>query len=194
METNFCGSGSSSNSEIVRYKRDIPPAHYSFKVESSSLLLDTKAEKIESGGWFSTQINGKDYISLYLAIEETKSLPHRWEVNAELKLFVFDQKENNYLTIQDSHDGGIKRFHEMKTEWGFAKLIPLETFKDICNYGYLYDGCCVFGAEVFVIKPSGKYERVSMVKNPDHGTFTWTLEKFSTMEENTYFSKAFTIG
>ncbi|XVF22810.1 hypothetical protein REPUB_Repub12eG0203000 [Reevesia pubescens] len=82
----------------------------------------------------------------------------------------------------------------MKTEWGFSRLIPLETFKDICNYGYHSDDSVVFGAEVFVIKPTGKYECLSMVKEPDHGTFTWKLEKFSSLDETTYFSKPFTVG
>ncbi|XVF79791.1 hypothetical protein PTKIN_Ptkin15bG0018000 [Pterospermum kingtungense] len=195
-------------SEIVRNRRDLPPAHYSFKIESFSLLLNTKVEKVESGifeaGGYkwrmvlypngNTKSNGKDFISLYLAIEETKYLPQRWEVNAELKLFVFDQKENNYLMVQDSHDGGIKRFHEMKKEWGFAKFLPLETFNDTCNNGFLSNDSCVFGAEVFVIKPTGKYECLSMVKEPAHGTFTWNLEKFSSLTETTYYSKAFTIG
>ncbi|XWS77294.1 hypothetical protein CRYUN_Cryun01aG0248900 [Craigia yunnanensis] len=140
-----------------------------------------------------TKCNGKGYISLYLAIE-TKSLPQGWEVNAELKLFVFDQKENNYLTVQGFRNGGIKRFHKMKTECGFAKLIPLKTLKDRRNYGFLPKDSCVFGAEVFVIKQSGKYECLSLVKQPDRVTFTWKLEKFSTIDETTHFSKAFTVG
>ncbi|XP_039005555.1 uncharacterized protein LOC120132950 [Hibiscus syriacus] len=165
---------------MVRYTREIPPAHYSFKIEGFSLLSDTKVEKIESGifeaGGYKEEgslpngnpkSNGKDFISLYLAIEETKSLPQRWEVNAdEFKLFVFDQKENNYLTVQDSGDERIKRFQEMKTEWGFSKLI------------------------------SGNFERykLSMIKNPDRSTLTWNLEKFSTLKETSYLSKPFTVG
>lgn len=172
-----------------------------------------------------TKMGGKDCISLYLAIEET-SLPHRWEVNAELKLFVFDKKENNYLALRciyiaflfwllltnialvqlfmnciwninfaDSKDGGIKRFHEMKKSMGFTTFLPLRTFCDK-NNGYLSNDSCVFGAEVFVIEPSGKYECLSMVKlkePDDHATFTWILEKFSTLNEEYYYSKPFTV-
>ncbi|KAE8721254.1 dnaJ protein-like protein 2-like [Hibiscus syriacus] len=193
---------------MERCTREIPPAHYSFKIEGFSLLSDTKVEKIESGifeaGGYKWRMvlypngnaksNGKDFISLYLAIEETKSLPQRWEVNAEFKLFVFDQKENNYLTVQDSGDKRIKRFHEMKTEWGFSKLISLETLKNTSNYGYLCNGSCEFGAEIFVIKPCGKSECLSMIKNPDRSTLTWNLEKFSTLKETSYLSKPFTVG
>ena len=44
--------------------------------------------------------NAEGYISPLLAIEETTMLPQHWEVNAEIKLFVFDQNENKYLTAQ----------------------------------------------------------------------------------------------
>jgi hypothetical protein len=35
-----------------------------------------------------------------LAIADTENLIDGWEVNVNFKLFVFDQKNNNYLTIQ----------------------------------------------------------------------------------------------
>jgi len=37
-----------SFSGVTRSKRDLPPMHYSFKIESFSLLLKTKVEKYES--------------------------------------------------------------------------------------------------------------------------------------------------
>ena len=47
-----------------------------------------------------TKSNGKGYISLYLAIAETKKLPLGWEVNVNFKLFVFNHKHDQYLTVQ----------------------------------------------------------------------------------------------
>lgn len=44
--------------------------------------------------------DGKDHVSLYLAIQETASLPKGWEVNVELKLFLFDHLKNKYLVVQ----------------------------------------------------------------------------------------------
>lgn len=44
--------------------------------------------------------NGKGYISLYLAIADTKKLPLGWEVNVNFKLFVFNHKHDQYLTVQ----------------------------------------------------------------------------------------------
>ncbi|KAL9348576.1 hypothetical protein Peur_059942 [Populus x canadensis] len=134
--------------------------HYSLKIEAFSLLLKTKVEK---------------RLCLYPKGNKKGNLPRRWEVNAEFKLFVFDQINNKYLTVQ------VKRFHEMKTEWGFDQLLSLETFND-ASKGYLVKDCCVFGAEIFVIKPTRKWELHSMIKD------------FSKLHKSSYVSKAFTAG
>jgi hypothetical protein len=75
----------------------------------------------------------------------------------------------NYCFVES--DGSVKRFHEMKTEWGFDQLLSLETFND-ASKGYLVKDCCVFGAEIFVIKPTRKWELHSMVKKPANGSLT----------------------
>ncbi|GMP38584.1 hypothetical protein CsSME_00009771 [Camellia sinensis var. sinensis] len=124
-------------------------------------------------------VNG--HISLYLAIAEAKTLPLGWEVNANFKLFVYNHIQDKYLTIQDV-EGGIRRFHRMKTEWGFDELVPLDSFTD-ASKGYLLDDCCVFGAEVFVIKYYGKGESVSMMKDPLNKGYTWQISKFSAMDK-----------
>ena len=46
-------------------------------------------------------------------------------------------------------DGEIRRFHDVKTEWGFNKFLPFDSFNCHCN-GYLVNNCCVIGVEVFV--------------------------------------------
>lgn len=70
-------------------------------------------------------------------------------------------------------EAGIRHFHWLKTEWGFDKFLPLETFNDATN-GYLVDDCCVFGAQ-----------------DPSNNTFTWKIEKVS---EFHMYSKEFVIG
>ncbi|XAR52942.1 hypothetical protein NMG60_11021283, partial [Bertholletia excelsa] len=97
------------------------------------------------------------YVSLYLAIAETKALPLGWEVNAYCKFFVFDHIGNDYLTIQfqDAAEGTMC-FHQLKTEWGFDKLLSLDQLDE--SNGYLFDDCCVFGAEVFVTNFTGKVQ------------------------------------
>ncbi|KAH7522735.1 hypothetical protein FEM48_Zijuj07G0170000 [Ziziphus jujuba var. spinosa] len=190
------------SAEISRSTRDFPPANYSLKVESYTLLSKSKAQKydtdvFEAGGikWRlsfypngDVKNNGKDYISLYLVIAETETYPFGWEVNVNFKLFVYDQIRDKYLTIQ-----GVKRFHEMKKEWGFEQLLALETFTNSSN-GYLVNDCCVFGAEVFVINYSGNWETISMVKTPLNSTVTWEIKDFSKINELRYFSPVFNVG
>lgn len=59
-------------------------------------------------------------------------------------------------------DGRTRRYHQMRTEWGFSKLLSLHTFEDSTN-GYLLDDSCLLGVEVFVIKYAGKGECLSMI-------------------------------
>uniref|UniRef100_A0A7N2LGD2 MATH domain-containing protein n=1 Tax=Quercus lobata TaxID=97700 RepID=A0A7N2LGD2_QUELO len=135
--------------------------------------------------------DGTGHISLYLAVVETENLPLGWEIYVNFKLFVFDQIQDKYLTIHDADDSSIKRFHDMKTEWGFTKFLPLDTFNDV-SHGYLVNDCCLFGVEVFVHKRSAKLECVSMTKKPDNCTLTWKIENFSALDEESY-SQEFTV-
>ncbi|XP_059650181.1 uncharacterized protein LOC132295937 [Cornus florida] len=100
--------------EIRKTLRDVQPSHYIFKIESFSVLLETKTENYQSdvfevGGYTwklsfyptgNKKRNGKDYISLYLVISDTETLTRGWEVNVNLKLFVFDHIRGKYLTIE----------------------------------------------------------------------------------------------
>ncbi|GAU50046.1 hypothetical protein TSUD_142790 [Trifolium subterraneum] len=81
----------------------------------------------------------------------------------------------------------------MKTEWGFEQLISLEILLDKCN-GYLVEDSCVFGAEVVVIGHSGKWESLSIVKDPPQASLKWKLENFSKLVNNYYLSKSFHVG
>ncbi|KAL5555097.1 hypothetical protein UlMin_037333 [Ulmus minor] len=131
--------------------------------------------------------NGNKYISLYLSIAETENFTASLEVNVIFHLFVYDQLNDTNLFL--------KRFHEMKTKWGFAQLLSHVTFKNPLNR-YLIDDCFVVGAEVFVIKQSYNFKFVSLVKSPyvSDATFTWTLDKFSILNNEYYRSKVFSAG
>ncbi|KAJ8900321.1 hypothetical protein K2173_024961 [Erythroxylum novogranatense] len=159
---------SPTDTGIMRSTRDIHPEHYSIRISRFSLLAE-RQEKYESypfeaGGYKwrlllypkgnSKCFDSKGYISLYLAIQDTDSFPKQWEVYVDFKVLVFDHIHNNYSVFQDL---GVKRFHELKTVFGFNKLLSLEAFNDVRN-GYLDDDSCIFGAEVFVIKQPTVYE------------------------------------
>lgn len=72
----------------------------------------------------------------------------------------------------------MRRFHSMKTEWGFDQLLPLSTFNNPLN-GYLVDDACAFGAEILVVSNATKRECLSMIKDPDNKTYTWKINDFT---------------
>jgi hypothetical protein len=51
------------------------------------------------------------------------------------------------LAITIDADGAVRKFHELKTEWGFEQLISLKDLKDKCNGYLVVKDSCVFGAE-----------------------------------------------
>ncbi|XP_059462000.1 uncharacterized protein LOC132190995 [Corylus avellana] len=136
-----------------------------------------------------SNVNG--HISLYLAIAATNDLPLGWEVNVHIRFFVFDQIRDKYLSIHDA-SGRVRRFHKLKTEWGFDQLLFHDTLNDSSN-GYLVDDTCVLGAEVFVIKCTGKGESLSMINEPQSNIFTWRIDNFTNMKNAYYDSKHFTV-
>ncbi|XP_059653033.1 uncharacterized protein LOC132300102 isoform X2 [Cornus florida] len=191
--------------DIKRTLRNVQPSHFIFKIEFFSLLLETKTENYESdvfeaGGYNwklsfypngNSKRNGKDHISLYLVISNTHNPSCGWEVNVNFKLFVFDHIHDKYLTIEDSEP--VRRFHCLKTEWGFDKFLSLKDFLNPSN-GYLVDDTCVFGAEVFVMKCPVKGDCLSMEKFSTNKVYTWKVEKFSALSEECVCSKEFKIG
>uniref|UniRef100_A0A1J3J4D7 Ubiquitin carboxyl-terminal hydrolase 12 n=1 Tax=Noccaea caerulescens TaxID=107243 RepID=A0A1J3J4D7_NOCCA len=133
---------------------------------------------------------GNNHISLYVRIEDTESLPKGWEVNVDLKLFVHNQKQHKYLTVTD---GTVKRFSDAKKEWGFGQLIPLSTFYNT-NEGYIKQDTGSFGAEILIVKPAEKQEKVTFISNPPDNVFTWKVLRFSTLEDRFYYSDEFLVG
>ncbi|KAF9606351.1 hypothetical protein IFM89_025019 [Coptis chinensis] len=192
--------------------RDDPPTHFTFAIQSFSLLQKCSIERyetsiFEAGGYKwklclfpngNKNKNVKEHVSLYLVIAETNSLPPGWHVNVVFRFFLFDQIRDKYLTMEDVKATG-KRFHAMKTEWGFDQLIALKTFNDPSN-GYLVDDECVFGAEVFTCneKSQGKGERLSMIKGATSCKNTWKIENYPKLEKGSMKecleSEPFTAG
>ncbi|KAH0851017.1 hypothetical protein HID58_095084, partial [Brassica napus] len=134
---------------------------------------------------------GAGYISLYVRIEETESLPFGWELNnVDLKLFVHNPKLNKYLTVTD---GALKRFNGVKKESGFGQLIALSTFENT-NEGYIVQDTCSFGAEILIVKPAEVQEKVTFISNPPDNVFTWKILRFSNLEDKFYYSADFLVG
>ncbi|KAM7497067.1 hypothetical protein LguiA_021481 [Lonicera macranthoides] len=101
----------------------------------------------------------EDYLSMYLEIADTHTLTQDFEVYVSYNLFVYDHLKDMYYAIQDA-DGKIRRFHSTKAEWGFDRVLRLQTLTDPSN-GYILDDFCTFGALVFVVKHSGLTDAVN---------------------------------
>ncbi|XP_065871901.1 protein RESTRICTED TEV MOVEMENT 3-like [Euphorbia lathyris] len=189
--------------EVIRGLRDVRPAHYLFKIDNFSSLLSAEIDKYESSDFevsgykwklllFPEGVNEDNkHISLFLVLSKSNSLPFHKEVNVYFKLFVYNQIDDKYLTVQDAK-GRISCFRGTKTEFGFDQLLPLSVFKDASN-GYLVDDCCIFGAEIFVVEPISKGELVSVVEDLSNNTYTWNVEKFSELKQQK-ISEVFVIG
>ncbi|KAH9685441.1 TRAF-like family protein [Citrus sinensis] len=209
----FCNFFYVINSKISSVKRGLPPAHYTLEIKKYSQLSKAVADRYESAifktknesqecNWRlilypngNKKGQGTGHISLYLALDESTYFPNNsWEVYVNFTFFVQDRIKNEYLAIRYD-DGAVIRLHSMKRECGIDKLIPLQAFKEPSN-GYLVDDSCVFGAEIFVIKPTGKGEAVSIVKVPAQAgnILRWKIANFSNLRDPEYCSSEFNAG
>nr|VDD63332.1 unnamed protein product [Brassica oleracea] len=210
------GSSSAEVSTIVKNWREHPSASYSLKIHSFSQLEHSTASsdhKYQSrlfsyGGynWYDRlfirliiypQGNGKDngsgYISMYVEIESESLmvLTPPTEVFAEIRFFVYNKKENKYLTIQDIE---VKRFNALKTVWGLQQIIPCDTFSNPEN-GYIFEGGqCEFGVDVIVSLPLTNWEVLSYTEKFSDSKFSWAIKNFSELKENVQISKSFSMG
>ncbi|XP_059461398.1 MATH domain and coiled-coil domain-containing protein At3g58210-like [Corylus avellana] len=94
--------------------------------------------------------------------------------------------------INEANGRVVRRFHKLKTEWGFAQLLSHETLNDPSN-GYLVEDTCAFGVEVSVIKGICKGECLSMINQPQRDYFTWKIDNFADLKDKIYYSEEFTI-
>ncbi|KAJ0502678.1 putative ubiquitinyl hydrolase 1 [Helianthus annuus] len=149
----------------------------------------------------------------------TTSLAPGWEVYAAFKIFLLDQNNDIYLKLEgnklfdklcingynihihmtlichpDERTNG-RRFHRLRTEWGFDQFMSLKEFGD-SNNGYLLEDNCVFGAEVFVRKErsKGKTESLSLVKDAVSYKHTWRISNYSKVNADCENSNVFNVG
>ncbi|CAL5379106.1 unnamed protein product [Camellia sinensis] len=143
--------------KVTRSLRDIPPAHYLLKIESFSLLSQLLLD-----------VGMKNYES-----DIFEASGYKW------KLSLYPSETND-------HNGKVKCFHLMKTEFGFPQLLPFGTFNDAAN-GYLIRDTCLFGAEV-VMNCTGRGECLTLLKKGLDITYTWKIDKFSSLVSKIHYS------
>lgn len=71
-----------------------------------------------------------------------------------------------------------QRFHTIKTEWCFPNCISHETFREPSK-GYLVNGKCVFGVDVYVIKNHGVGKCVSLLDQSKSRKHKWKISEFT---------------
>nr|XP_016465620.1 PREDICTED: ubiquitin carboxyl-terminal hydrolase 12-like [Nicotiana tabacum] len=106
-----------SSHKVTVEIRDASPSHYLMKFESFYKLSENDIDMYESNEFEAwgykwkliiypkgdDNIEGNDYISVYLAIANDSSLPAGWEANAVFSFFLFNQLCDNYLVIRDTY-------------------------------------------------------------------------------------------
>nr|KYP71336.1 Ubiquitin carboxyl-terminal hydrolase 12 [Cajanus cajan] len=171
----------------------------SFSWLSKASIQKCASEEFEAGGYKwslsiyptgNTKGGGQGHVSIYLVLIDSSSLPVDWEVNAVVNFSAYNFIDDEYVITQDTN---VRRFHVLKTEWGIAKFVDIDTFNDPSN-GYLMDDTCVFGVEVFVVKTMDKGDCLSMFHGPITCSHSWKLNRFSFANLDEYESESFVGG
>ncbi|KAL8035449.1 hypothetical protein ABFX02_12G097700 [Erythranthe guttata] len=189
------------NESIVVETRDVSPAHFETRIKSFSLLSSIGIDKYETrefeAGDYKWRLviypGGKekgDYISVYLSLVDTNSLPLDWEFNATCTVFLYDHILDKYLCFRVNE----RNFNKTTTEWGFPKFIPKKVLIDQSSR-YIADDSIVLGAEILVIKRHRVIETVTLLKTTEvPQKYEWKIQEFSKLEEDRVrISEEFTI-
>ncbi|PON82403.1 Ubiquitinyl hydrolase [Trema orientale] len=91
--------------------------------------------------------NNVDYLSMYLDVADSPTLPYGWSRYAQFSLAVVNQIHNKYSIRKDTQH----QFNARESDWGFTSFMPLSDLYDPSR-GYLVNDTCVVEAEVAVRK------------------------------------------
>ncbi|XP_062112310.1 ubiquitin C-terminal hydrolase 12 isoform X6 [Humulus lupulus] len=91
--------------------------------------------------------NNVDYLSMYLDVADSSTLPYGWSRYAQFSLAVVNQMHNKYSIRKDTQH----QFNARESDWGFTSFMPLSDLYDPSR-GYLMNDTCLVEAEVAVRK------------------------------------------
>ncbi|MCD9646609.1 CSN-associated deubiquitinating enzyme Ubp12, partial [Datura stramonium] len=91
--------------------------------------------------------NNVDYLSMYLDVADSVTLPYGWSRYAQFSLSVVNQIQSNYSIRKET----LHQFNARESDWGFTSFMPLAELYDP-KRGYLVDGACIIEAEIAVRK------------------------------------------
>ncbi|KAL7115792.1 hypothetical protein ACP275_04G203100 [Erythranthe tilingii] len=183
--------------ELIVETRDGSPLHFITKIKSYTFCLLHPVDKLETREFeagdhkwkliiypYGKERNNK-YVSVYLAMTNTSSLPIDWEFDAIFTIFLHNQILDKYFCCRVK-----RRFNGAKCKWGFPKFISTNELVDRSN-GYLVDDNLVLGAEVFVLKRQRVVENVNVLR-PSIFVRDWEISEFLKLE-NVWTSEEFNI-
>ncbi|XP_028806102.1 ubiquitin carboxyl-terminal hydrolase 12 isoform X1 [Neltuma alba] len=131
---------------------DAPSTRFTWRIESFSRL---NAKKLYSDvfivGGYKWRVlifpkgNNVDYLSMYLDVADSASLPYGWSRYAQFSLAVVNQMHIKYSVRKDTQH----QFNARESDWGFTSFMPLGELYDPSR-GYLVNDILVVEAEVLV--------------------------------------------
>ncbi|KAL0460854.1 UNVERIFIED_CONTAM: Ubiquitin carboxyl-terminal hydrolase 12 [Sesamum latifolium] len=135
-------------------EEDPQTAKFTWRVENFSRL---NVKKLYSGiyelGDYKWRIlifpkgNNADYLSMYLDVGDSATLPYGWSRYAHFSLAVVNQVHSKYSVRKETQH----QFNARENDWGFTSFMPLGELYDPSR-GYLVNDTCVVEAEIAVYK------------------------------------------
>ncbi|GMP98435.1 hypothetical protein CsSME_00046321 [Camellia sinensis var. sinensis] len=89
--------------------------------------------------------NNVDYLSMYLDVADSATLPYGWSRYAQFSLAVVNQFHGKLTIRKDTQH----QFNARESDWGFTSFMPLSELYDPSR-GFLVNDTCVIEADVAV--------------------------------------------
>ncbi|XP_054790212.1 ubiquitin C-terminal hydrolase 12-like isoform X2 [Prosopis cineraria] len=131
---------------------DSPSTRFTWRIENFSRLNTKKLySDIFIVGGYKWRVlifpkgNNVDYLSMYLDVADSSSLPYGWSRYAQFSLAVVNQMHNKYSVRKDTQH----QFNARESDWGFTSFMLLGELYDPSR-GYLVNDVLVVEAEVLV--------------------------------------------
>ncbi|KAK6926479.1 MATH/TRAF domain, partial [Dillenia turbinata] len=131
---------------------DPQTSRFTWKIENFSRLNAKKnySEIFIVGGYkwrvlIFPKGNNVDYLSMYLDVADSATLPYGWSRYAQFSLSVINHVNTKYSMRKETQH----QFNSRESDWGFTSFMPLGELYDPTR-GYLVNDTCVVEAEVAV--------------------------------------------
>ncbi|GAB4830652.1 hypothetical protein Ancab_040193 [Ancistrocladus abbreviatus] len=186
--------------EIVRFMRKEPPAHYRIEFESFTSFLSSfpqhlqcieSTEFVVEGNKWILGIHPNDQGHLTLALQLNEPCD-RFPINAMCKFFIYNYQSQMYLVV---HGSEALHFDDILRVRGIQMLL-VSDFTNVSN-GFFLNDRCMFGVEVTILGTTAK-KTVLRALNIGRDNFkeTWEIQNFQELssESDEVHSHQFNMG